>query len=223
MSEDPATSVIDDQNQVGSDHWKNRSAGWAATAAKGLSTDDTLNQRLIEHLNIRPCEQVLDLALVACPAGRADDAQVHRVLEAPPGEPAIGRGDAESERGLYRGRAPEAALAELEPVLTREELLMEMASVSTVGLGEPLIDYTHAIVSATREHDAVALGVSPRAAMSWLRAARARARLEQRDYVLPDDLKALARPVLGHRVLLKGGGDARPILDEILASVPVPI
>ena len=61
MSEDPATSVIDDQNQVGSDHWKNRSAGWVATAAKGLSTDDTLNQRLIEHLNIRPCEQVLDL------------------------------------------------------------------------------------------------------------------------------------------------------------------
>lgn len=61
MTEKQATSVIDDQNQIGRDHWKNRSAGWAATAAKGLSTDDTLNQRLIENLNILPGEEVLDL------------------------------------------------------------------------------------------------------------------------------------------------------------------
>ena len=61
MSEEPATSVIDDQNQIGRDHWKSRSAGWAATAAQGLSTDDTLNQRLIEHLKIQPGEQALDL------------------------------------------------------------------------------------------------------------------------------------------------------------------
>ncbi|MGB0629666.1 MAG: class I SAM-dependent methyltransferase [Alphaproteobacteria bacterium] len=52
---------MEDQNQVGRDHWKGRSAGWTATAAKGLSTDDTLNQMLIQNLDIRSGENVLDL------------------------------------------------------------------------------------------------------------------------------------------------------------------
>jgi MoxR-like ATPase len=59
--------------------------------------------------------------------------------------------------------------------------------------------------------------------MAWLRAAKARARLEQRDYVVPDDLKALARPVLAHRVFLKAGGDARALVDEVVSSVRVPL
>jgi MoxR-like ATPase len=57
--------------------------------------------------------------------------------------------------------------------------------------------------------------------MSWLRAARARAYLEGRTFVLPDDLKALARPILAHRVFLKGGGDAAALLDGVLAALPV--
>ena len=52
---------MEDQNQVGRDHWKGRSTAWVATAAKGHSTDDTLNQLLIEHLQIKPGEHVLDL------------------------------------------------------------------------------------------------------------------------------------------------------------------
>jgi MoxR-like ATPase len=77
------------------------------------------------------------------------------------------------------------------------------------------------VVQATRDHEAVALGVSPRAAMSWVRAARARALLGGRTYVLPDDLKDLARPVLAHRVFLEGGGDASTLVDEVVAAVPV--
>ena len=52
---------MEDQNQVGRDHWKGRSSGWTATAAKGRSTDDTLNQLIIENLGIKPGERVLDL------------------------------------------------------------------------------------------------------------------------------------------------------------------
>ena len=57
--------------------------------------------------------------------------------------------------------------------------------------------------------------------MAWIRSARARALIHGRDYVLPDDLKALAQPVLAHRILLKGGGDASELLDTILAKVAV--
>ena len=53
---------MEDQNQVGRDHWKGRSTAWVATAAKSHSTDDTLNQLLIEHLQIQPGEHVLDIA-----------------------------------------------------------------------------------------------------------------------------------------------------------------
>jgi hypothetical protein len=52
---------MEDQNQVRRDHWKGRSSGWTATAAQGLSTDDTLNRMLIEHTGIRPGERVLDI------------------------------------------------------------------------------------------------------------------------------------------------------------------
>jgi MoxR-like ATPase len=133
----------------------------------------------------------------------------------------LGYPDADGERALYRGAAPERELEGVEPVLDREGLLELTAAVNEVAVGEPLARYAYRVVEATRAHEGVALGVSPRAAMSWLRAARARALLEGRAYVLPDDLKALARPLLGHRVFLRGGGDARGLVDEVLGAVPV--
>jgi MoxR-like ATPase len=129
--------------------------------------------------------------------------------------------DAAGEVRLYLGRDPEAALARLEPVLSREALLGLLDRVGTVSVSEPLAAYCYEVVSATREHEAVALGVSPRAAMAWLRAGRARACLLGRDYVLPDDLKALAVPTLAHRIALKGGGDSGPLLRELIHAIPV--
>ncbi|MFQ5845136.1 MAG: AAA family ATPase [Planctomycetota bacterium] len=125
------------------------------------------------------------------------------------------------ELGLYLGRDPEAVLADLEPVITRGELLRHMQASQQVAVSEPVATYCYEVVAATRMHESVALGASPRAAMFWIRAARARAYLAGRDYVLPDDLQALALPVLAHRIFLKGGGDARHLLDEVLQSVPV--
>ncbi len=134
---------------------------------------------------------------------------------------AVGYPDMQGELDLYLRRDPESTLRDLAPVLSRDDLLALMARVERVEVRESLAQYCYEVVTATREHESVALGVSPRAAMSWLRAARARALLGGRDYVLPDDLKALARPVLAHRVFLKGGGDAAELLDGIVSSVSV--
>jgi len=125
------------------------------------------------------------------------------------------------ELALYRGDEPESRLAALQPSIHRDELVAMMKLVGGVDVSEPVAAYCYRVVAATRRHDAVALGASPRAALAWLRAAKARAVLDGRAYVLPDDLVALARPVLAHRVFLKGGGDATAVLDSILGATPV--
>jgi MoxR-like ATPase len=135
----------------------------------------------------------------------------------------LGYPDRQHERALYIGRDAEAALAEISPVLTREQLLQAQAEVARVRVSEPVADYVLQVVAGTREHTDVMLGASPRAALAWLRAARARAWLHRRDYVLPDDLKGLALPVLSHRVFMKGGGDAGGLVRELLAAVEVPL
>jgi MoxR-like ATPase len=133
----------------------------------------------------------------------------------------LGYPDADSERQLYGARLRALGLAELRPVVSRAQLVALIESVQHVTVSEPVADYAYRIVAATRRHDSILLGVSPRAAMSWVHAARALALLEGRSYVVPDDLKALAVPVLGHRVFSKGGGDARVCVEEIVAATPV--
>jgi MoxR-like ATPase len=127
----------------------------------------------------------------------------------------------EGELRLYLGRDPEAVLEELAPVITPDALRSLMEGARAAKVAEPVARYAYEVVAATREDESVALGLSPRAALAWLRAARSRAFLDGRDYALPDDLKALARPALAHRLVLKGGGDAGALLDRVLQSVPV--
>jgi MoxR-like ATPase len=127
----------------------------------------------------------------------------------------------EKELSLYMGEKPERLLDELEPVLDLDQLRGLIAAVDEVQVSEPVAQYCFRLVEATRQHDQVALGASPRAALNWLRAGRAMAIMQGRDYVLPDDLKAMAQAVLAHRIFLKGGGEAGGLLDELLVSVPV--
>ena len=87
--------------------------------------------------------------------------------------------------------------------------------------------YIVALVEATRQHESIFLGSSPRGSLSLFRTAQARALLQGREFVLPDDVKALAEPALAHRSLLSSGGrspgrDIRAIIAEILETVPVP-
>ncbi|MHC4937520.1 MAG: AAA family ATPase [Planctomycetota bacterium] len=129
--------------------------------------------------------------------------------------------DAKREVGLYLGRDPQERLDDVAPVLIRKKLFSVLEGVHNVQVAEAIANYAYEVVVATREHEGVALGVSPRAAMAWIRAARARAFLHGRAYVIPDDLKALATPVLAHRIFLRGGGDAVELLEATLDQIPV--
>lgn len=133
----------------------------------------------------------------------------------------LGYPSEEEERSLYGSRATADALDAVEPVVSRDQLLVLSAAAELVSVSEDVTRYAYRVVRATREDDAVALGVSPRAAVSWIAAGRARALMHGRDYVIPDDLKALAGPVLGHRVFLQGGGTGASAVQRALDAAPV--
>lgn len=123
----------------------------------------------------------------------------------------------------YMDREP---LEELTSVLTLEDLAAAKAEAGKVYVHPCVREYIVDIVSATRKGEQIILGVSPRGSLALLRCAKARAYLEGRDYVIPDDIKALAVPVLAHRIVLGYGtgsaGSTGKRIEEILASVPVP-
>jgi MoxR-like ATPase len=99
-------------------------------------------------------------------------------------------------------------------------------AVREIYVDPAIADYIVRLVGATRAHPDVYLGASPRGSLALYRASQAFAALSGRDYVIPDDIKSLADPALAHRVMLKTaasirGLDARGIVSELLASVPV--
>lgn len=125
------------------------------------------------------------------------------------------------ERALYLGSEPEQRLVELTPVFGIGELLAMQQACREVVVEESIAAYVHRFVVGTREHESVVLGASPRAALAWLHAARARSLIRGRNYVLPDDLKALAVPVLTHRIFLHGSADARALIEELVDTIHV--
>jgi MoxR-like ATPase len=135
----------------------------------------------------------------------------------------LGYPDAASELRLYAGADPERSLAAVRPVVTRDELLHLQAQVDEVAVRDAVAEYAYRVVQATREHRDVRLGASPRAALAWLRVARARALLDGRAFVLPDDLKAMAPAALAHRLFRRDGGDAAALVTELVRTVAVPL
>ncbi|HEY3835398.1 MAG TPA: MoxR family ATPase [Bryobacteraceae bacterium] len=142
----------------------------------------------------------------------------------------IGYPDAASERLILRN-ADESQPAAVKPILHRADLLELQESVRQVSVDDALIDYVLAIVEKTRTHESLALGVSPRGSQALFRAVQAKALLEGRNYVIPDDIKQLAVPVFGHRVVLNARATLSPrrsdsgdrILEQILSQVDVPL
>ena len=125
--------------------------------------------------------------------------------------------------------APEAVLerGEVGQCLTEAELLALRESMGLILVSEQLVDYAVQVVRRTRSDDAVLVGAGPRASQSLLRAARAWAALAGRDFVSPDDVRAVASPVLEHRILLRPESELEgvrisEVLDRILHEVPVP-
>jgi len=141
---------------------------------------------------------------------------------------AIGYPDQEEELAILERFQRETPLDTLMAVAQPDDLLVAAAAAREVHVSDELRRYLTALVRATRDHDAVALGASPRASLALFHAAQALAALRGRDTVLPDDIKTLALPVLSHRLLLDPdarlrGRDAAGIVTELLATVPVPV
>jgi len=114
---------------------------------------------------------------------------------------------------LYRFQES-SPLSDLDPVVTREELLDLRQQVRKVRVDQSLAGYIVDLVTATRRHEHVMLGCSPRASLSLFRASQAAALYDGRDYVIPEDIRDLAVPVLSHRLVLKQEAKIRRITDE---------
>lgn len=125
----------------------------------------------------------------------------------------------------FRGEDPSLTL---ETVTDGEAVIQAQASVAEVSVSEPLEQYIIDIIEATRHNERISLGVSPRGSIALMKAAQVCAAFDGRDYVMPDDVKKVAVPVLSHRMILKGhaisGGsdDAENAVRDILKNVAVP-
>ena len=139
----------------------------------------------------------------------------------------IGYPGAPDEKGILRGAAVQP-LEGLEPVLAQGDVLALQEAADRVRVDDAVLDYVMALVSATRASHLLALGVSPRGSLALLRAARAQALADGRDYLVPDDVKSLAVPAFAHRVIVKGGSGegggsigGESVIRAIVQEVPV--
>jgi len=141
----------------------------------------------------------------------------------------IGHPDRETEKRIVEAHRHGLPIDALKPVGTAAEVLAERDAVKRVRMDPAVLDYLLDVVEATRRDGRIRLGSSPRGAILFERAARARARLRGRDYVVPEDVKELAIPVLAHRVIASGasgeGGRtaAERVLVELLERIRVPV
>lgn len=138
----------------------------------------------------------------------------------------IGYPNLEQEHEILRRLQYAHPIDQLQACTTPEEFTAMQAGVRRVHVEESVRDYAIRLVHATREHSDVLLGSSPRGSIALVRAAQARAALHGRDYAVPDDVKALAPPVLGHRILLKPesrlrGRDATQLVEDLLGRIEV--
>ena len=144
----------------------------------------------------------------------------------------VGYPAAEHEQAMLRrhdeGLDPhDLSAAGVRSVASAADLAAARRAVHGVRTDDRVLGYLVELVKATRDHPAVALGVSPRGAAALLHAAKAWAWLSGKGFVGPDEVKAVAKPAMRHRLLLESdavldGSDADAVLDRVLASVPVP-
>ena len=118
-------------------------------------------------------------------------------------------------------------LDDIQSVATAAEICDAQKSYSQVHVSDAIYDYIIRLAEATRTHTEVTLGVSPRGTQSLLKAVQVTAILAGRDYVTPDDVKKMIKPVFGHRIILKSSsrlkkGRNMEVLDQIMANVPAP-
>jgi MoxR-like ATPase len=140
----------------------------------------------------------------------------------------IGYPDRDQERAMLRRFRSDTPLNSVSPVTTLDELQILLNDVRTVHIGVAVENYLLDLVRGTRNHESIEVGASPRAALALARAAQASAVIHGRHYVIPDDVRELAVPVLAHRMMLTSQADlmnqsAADSLDAVIAATPVPV
>jgi MoxR-like ATPase len=132
----------------------------------------------------------------------------------------------EEEVSILERQVPAHPIDDLDQIVDTEDVLLAQSAVANVYVDRLVKEYIVAIVSATRNHQTIYLGASPRASLGLLTLSQAVTLLDGRDYVVPDDVKAVAPAVLGHRLVMAGDGRTGLSEDEAIAqiieTVPVP-
>ncbi|WP_036710170.1 AAA family ATPase [Paenibacillus pinihumi] len=140
----------------------------------------------------------------------------------------LGYPDEQTEKQMLLLHQSGQPVEQLSQVATIDDIVTLQAKVKNIHVDDAIADYLVQIVRSTRSHAAVQLGASPRAALSLLAAAKAHAFLDERQYVIPDDVKELVPAVLGHRLLLQAearinGISPLDILEDIVGQTKVPV
>jgi MoxR-like ATPase len=139
----------------------------------------------------------------------------------------LGYPSASDEMTIMERQQYSHPIEQLGSVVDTSEILLLQGTVKKIYVDDLIKQYIVSLVDATRHHPSIYLGSSPRGSLALFRTSQSRALIEGRDFVLPDDVKALTEPVLSHRIKListssSQGGDARNSLTEILDAVPIP-
>jgi MoxR-like ATPase len=125
------------------------------------------------------------------------------------------------------GQSRRSSIAQLPPVVTVAQVLQGRQAMAAIKVQETILDYLLALVQRSRKHPDIALGASPRSLLSWLQAAKANALLNGKTFVTPDDVKAVAAPLLRHRLILRPEAQLDDlqmdsVIQTLLTQVSVP-
>lgn len=139
----------------------------------------------------------------------------------------IGYPDAAEEVAIIERQQLVHPIETIDHVVDTADVLALQETVKSIFVDKLIKEYIVKLVEATRRHPSIYLGASPRGSLALFRCSQARALLDGRDYVLPDDVKALAEPALAHRALLSSadqsqGKDSRVYIREIINTTPIP-
>lgn len=140
----------------------------------------------------------------------------------------MGYPDLKSQIDILRDRGYKNPLDDVEPIMTKDELVEVIHKVGETYIADSVYDYIARLAEATRNHAMIQLGISPRGALALCRVAKARAFVNQRDYVTPEDVKASVKDVFAHRLMLSSKArlnerTAEMLIDEILETVEQPV
>jgi MoxR-like ATPase len=139
----------------------------------------------------------------------------------------LGHPSPQDEITILEAQQYEHPIAKLEQVVSADELVNAQEEVKAMYVDPLVKEYIVELVTSSRKHPDVYLGASPRGSLALFKTSQARAVLDGRDYVTPDDIKALAQATMAHRMIIGPAArirnvDSRAIVDELLHSVPVP-